>query len=77
MNHTEVIKAAMKETGTKQMDFVQQLGLKSNSVISERINQKNISMRALLEMLDIMGYEIVVRKIDGDSEYPIRMSDYQ
>lgn len=79
MNHTEVIKAVMADTGATQSDLAKQIGAKSQSVISERINHKNISIKALLELLDAVGYEVVVRESYGEykpGEYPIRLVDY-
>ena len=79
MNHTDVIKKVMTQEGVRQIDLVKQIGAASQSVVSARINQKNISAKALLEILDSMGYEIVVRKSYGeyrDGEYPIRLADY-
>lgn len=80
MNHTEAIKAVMRETGTKQSHLVKQLGVKSQSVISERINHDNISVKAMLEILDAMGYELVVRESYGEygrCDFPMRLQDYE
>ena len=80
MKHSEVIKAVFADTGTRQKDVAEWIGAKSQSVVSERINQKNISVKALLEILGALGYEIVVRKSDADyqdGEYPIRLVDYE
>ena len=80
MNHTEAIKAVMKETGTRQIDLVKQIGVKSQTVISARINQDNISVKAMLEILDAMGYELVVRESYGEygrCDFPIRLQDYE
>ena len=80
MNHTEAIKKVMDETGTLQKDLVKQIGVKSQSVISSRINQDNISVKALLEILDAMGYELVVRESYGEygrCDFPIRLQDYE
>ena len=80
MKHPEAIKAVFADTGARQKDVAEWIGAKSQSVVSERINQKNISVKALLEILGAVGYEIVVRKAGGDyqdGEYPIRLVDYE
>ena len=79
MNHTRVMKSVLLENEVKQSDLVKQLGL-SSAVISSRINHENISVKAFLEMLDVLGYELVVRKLNDEykrGEYPIRLADYQ
>lgn len=80
MNHTEVIKAIMKDTKATQDDLARQIGATSQSVISQRIRYKTIGIVPLLEMLDALGYEIVVRESYGEyqpGEYPIRLVDYE
>ena len=80
MNHTEVIKTVLSNAGASQADVAKQIGAKSRAVVSERINHTNIGIKALLELLEAVGYEIVVREFSGeykDGEYPIRLSDYE
>lgn len=81
MRHTEIIKAVMKDTNTRQIDLVERLGAKTQSVISGRINHANIGVVALAELLEAMGHEIIiVPKSDKDravGEYVIRLEDYQ
>lgn len=80
MTHTKVIRRIMKETRTRQIDLAERLGTKSRQVISERINHSNIGMKTMLELLEAMGYEVVVRKSLGsykDGEYLIRLEDYK
>ena len=80
VNHTQAIKKVMKDTKTRQIDLAERIGAKSHTVISERVNYPNISLRTMLEMLDAMGYELLVRQSrdeQRDGEYPIRLSDYQ
>ena len=80
MKHTDAIKKIMIDTNVSQVDLMKQIGLKSRSAISSRINQDNISVKAMLEILDAMGYELVVRESFGTyelNEYPIRLQDYE
>lgn len=81
MTHTEAIKKAMIDTGVKQRDIMEFVGAKTQSVISERINHKNISVKALAEILDAMGYEVVIqpKSADGlraDKQYVLSREDY-
>lgn len=79
MHHSEAIKKVMDAEGVRQSDIAKQIGAKSQSVVSERINYKTIGLKPLLEILDAMGYEVVVRASYGeyaDGEYPIRLADY-
>lgn len=79
MKHTEAIKSAMIKTGVSQKDIVEQLGVKQTTV-SERINYKNISAKHLTEILDILGYELVIQpKVEGDrpdGQYVLERADY-
>lgn len=80
MHHTQVIKSIMSDTGTTQKDLVPLTGVKSQSVISERINYKTIGLKPLLEILGAMGYELVVRKSTGEegfAEYRMGIEDYK
>ena len=82
MTHTDVIKKAMIDTGTRQVDIVERTGIKRQSVLSERINQKNISVKALTEVLEAMGYELVAQPIPQDGrryegQYVMNFADYQ
>ena len=55
------IKIAMKNTNTTQKQMAERLGEKTQSVISQRLLHDNMSINLALEMLDVLGYEIVVQ----------------
>lgn len=59
MKTMDAYKEIMKIKNLRPTDICNQLGIKSN-VLSERFEQKNISMTKLNEMLSIAGYKIVL-----------------
>ena len=58
----EAIKKAMKDTNTTQTQMARLVGAKSQSVISERLKMSNLSINTVVEMLDAIGYELVIEK---------------
>lgn len=60
MNAGEVIKTAMKAKGMTQTQMAKLLN-KTQSVIATRLNNGNISADVMCEMLDLLGYELVVQ----------------
>lgn len=65
----EAIKNAMKSKKITQTTLAESVGVKSQSVIAERLKMDNISVNVVLDMLDAIGYEmmIVPKDEDGDS----------
>lgn len=61
MNSGEAIKFVMKEAKINQVQLAKLTGQSSQSVISERLRRDNLSVRTMLEMLDAMGYEMVIQ----------------
>lgn len=62
MKINEAIKLAMKNQKTTQQQLADRIGAKSQSVISERLKMKNLSADTILEMLDAIGYELVIQE---------------
>jgi DNA-binding XRE family transcriptional regulator len=62
MKIKEVIRLAMKETKTTQQQLANMIGAKHQSVISERLKMDNLSINTALEMLEALGYEMVVQE---------------
>lgn len=62
MKIKEVIRLAMKETKTTQQQLADRIGAKHQSVISERLKMDNLSINTALEMLEALGYEMVVQE---------------
>lgn len=62
MKIKEVIRLAMKETKTTQQQLANMIGAKHQSVISERLRMDNLSINTALEMLEALGYEMVIQE---------------
>lgn len=62
MKIKEVIRLAMKETKTTQQQLANMIGAKHQSVISERLKMDNLSINTALEMLEALGYEMVIQE---------------
>lgn len=58
----EAIKEAMKRQKTTQKQLAERIGAKSQSVISERLRMNNLSVDTVIEMLDAIGYELVIQE---------------
>lgn len=58
---TTAIKDIMKKRGVTQNELKEKLGYRTQSAISERLKQKSIGVDKAFEMLDAMGYEIIIQ----------------
>lgn len=64
----EAIKLAMKNKKVTQTQMAEMIGVKSQSVIAERLKMDNISINAVLDMLEAIGYDLIIQeKFDYDS----------
>ena len=64
----EAIKSAMKCKKITQTTLAEMVGVKSQSVIAERLKMDNISINVVLNMLDAVGYQMTIEpKTEGDS----------
>ncbi|MGN0620543.1 MAG: hypothetical protein ACI4I9_01645 [Porcipelethomonas sp.] len=81
----EAIKRVMKDTRTTQVRLIQLINMqagetriKTQSIVSERLKCKNLSVDTVIEMLDAMDYELVIQpKQRGkrkEGQYPIEGS---
>lgn len=61
MKTSEIIKSAMKESRVTQEQLRDRLGVASQSVISMRINSDNPTVEKLVDLLDEIGYELVIQ----------------
>ena len=61
MKAKDIIKQAMKATRVTQEQLRDRLGITSQSVISMRINSENPTVGTLVEILDEIGYELVIQ----------------
>ncbi len=62
MKIKDVIRLVMKETKTTQQQLADRIGAKHQSVISERLKMDNLSINTALEMLEALGYEMVIQE---------------
>lgn len=59
MKATDIIRAIVDSKGMKYSALAYQLHI-TGSVLYERLSQKNLSVNKLYEMLQALGYKIVV-----------------
>ena len=81
MRHTEAIKKAMAGTEYTQQSVADAIGAKNRAVVSSRINHDNISVKALTEIIEAIGCELVIQPktvgLRPEGQYVIRNADYQ
>ena len=81
MRHTEIIKAIMKKTNVTLEELAFSLGLAGASGVSRRINRKNGTIMNTVDILDALGYEMVIRKAKkeplAENEYVLHSRDYE
>ena len=58
----KAIKKAMKDTKTTQIQMMKRIDVKSQSVIAERLRSEKLGTDIVLEMLDVIGYELVIQE---------------
>ena len=61
MKFNEIIKQVLNETGTTQKELGKRLGIRQTAV-SNILHRSEPSLATFHEILDILGYEIVVRR---------------
>lgn len=62
MKIAEALKQAMKTQKTTQTQLAERIGAKSQSVIAQRLRMDNLTVDTVLEMLDAIGYELVIQE---------------
>ena len=69
MNEKDIVSAVMKTEGVTQVELARELEWASQQVVGNKLNRKT-SMRVedFVRMLDVMGYEVIVKKSIGKSE---------
>jgi transcriptional regulator with XRE-family HTH domain len=58
----EAIKLAMKNQKTSQSQMAKRIGATGQSVIAQRLRMDNLSINMVIEMLDVIGYELVIQE---------------
>jgi len=62
MKINEAIKSIMRADGVRQSMLATMIGAKSEGTISSRLSTHNLSAETIIEMLEPMGYELVIQK---------------
>ena len=62
MQINKAIRDIMKKKGTSLLSMAQALGKEKGNDISARLNHSNMSFDKAVEMLDVLGYEIVIQE---------------
>ena len=62
MKMTSTIRLLMKSRGITQTVMGKMCGLAGSSGIRRRLNKDNITVNVAIDMLEILGYEIVIRE---------------
>lgn len=62
MKISDAIKIAMKNQKTTQVQLAERIGASSQSVIAQRLRMNNLSVDIVIEMLDAIGYEMVIQE---------------
>ena len=62
MKISDAIKIAMKNQKTTQVQLAERIGASSQSVIAQRLRMNNLSVDTVIEMLDAIGYEMVIQE---------------
>lgn len=65
MRASTAIKKIMKQNGWTQAQMAKAVGVKSQKAIGMRLNRPNMTFDLALEMLDKMGYEIVIQPVSA------------
>ena len=69
MSPNEIIKKAMSETNTTQLELAKRLGYVTQSAISSKLKADKLDTIAFVKMLDVMGYTVNVVSKDGDTTH--------
>lgn len=58
----KIIRRLMKEQGFSQLAMAKALGKQRANDVSARLMSSNMTMDKVVEMLDLLGYEVIVQK---------------
>ena len=79
MHHTEILREIMVLNNVTTVELGEKLGMTHVGVL-HRINAQTGGLHAILQILEAMGYEIIIRpRTSGDlpeGEYTLRSMDY-
>lgn len=75
MNEKEIVAAVMKDEGVTQIELAHKMNWSSQQVVGNKLNrQPSMRVEDFVKMLDVMGYEVIVKKGIGKSE--VRKVEY-
>lgn len=63
MRFNDIIRLAMQDTTQSQLG--ERLGIRQNSV-SNTINRPNITLAKFITVMDVLGYDIIIKSRDTD-----------
>lgn len=58
----QAIRNLMKEKGVSLLSMAQALGKQRGNDISSRLRSENMSFNSVVEMLNVLGYEVVIQE---------------
>jgi transcriptional regulator with XRE-family HTH domain len=61
---TELITDALEERGWTQAQLAERLGVQPSEITQRLRGKRNLTLRSLATMLDALGYDIEIRKVD-------------
>ncbi len=62
MQINKAIRQVMKEKGVSLLTMAKALGKQRGNDISARLTSPNMSIEKVVEMLDVLGYEVVIQE---------------
>lgn len=62
MQISRAIRQVMREKGVSLLTMAKALGKERGSDISARLHKPNMSFEKAVEMLDVLGYEVVIQE---------------
>ena len=68
MNEIEIVKALMKAKGMSGKTLSEKMGYTTASGVTNRLQSKTMTVEKLIEMLDAMDCELVIKNKVGDKE---------
>lgn len=62
MQINKAIRQVMKDKGVTLLSMAKAIGKERGNDVSSRLNSSNMTFKNAVEMLDVMGYEIVIQE---------------
>lgn len=68
MNEIEIVKALMRAKGMSGKTLAEKMGYNTPSGVTNRLQSKTMTVEKLIEMLDAMDCELIIKNKVGDKE---------